>query len=285
MLFLVLAIVCSVLISVGMRVSERYSKNTMAMFAANYAVCLMLSRGFMGRIHLFEAQAGIGAAIGMGLVSGVLYLVSFMLLQKNIHESGVVLSSASMKLGAVLIPVIVSLIFFHENMNGWQTAGVITAVAAILMIHLEKDSFRAGEMKAGLLLLLLCSGITDTMANLYDKMGEAALRDHYLFFTFLAALVLALAAALRSRQKLRAADLICGLLIGIPNYFSSRFLLLALGEIPAVVAYPVFSAGTIIMVALIGLAVFHERLSPRKACAMALILAALGLLNAGRFIG
>ena len=105
MLMLLLAIACSVVISVIMRLSGRYVRHRMAMFAVNYAARLVLSRLFVGGAPLLSAQRGLGAAAALGAVSGLLYLASFMLLQRNIRESGMVLSSASMKLGGVLVPV------------------------------------------------------------------------------------------------------------------------------------------------------------------------------------
>ena len=74
-------------------------------------------------------------------------------------------------------------------------------------------------------------------------------------------------------------DLLFGLLIGAPNYFSSRFLLLSLNDVPAVIAYPTYSVGTIVLIALLGVWLFHERLSRRQTLAMGMILAALALLN------
>ena len=280
MLMLLLAVACSVIISVIMRVSERYVRHRMAMFAVNYAVCLALSRLFVGGGPLLTAQRGIGTAAALGAVSGLLYLVSFMLLQRNICESGMVLSSASMKLGGVLVPVLVSVLFFGGALHGRQVLGTVLALAAILLMNLERSAFHPDALKSGLLCLLLCSGITDAMAGIYDQAGDPAFRNHYLFFTFLAALLIALGAALYKKEKPRGADLLFGVLIGVPNYFSSRFLLLSLEQVPAVVAYPVFSIGTLLIISLIGLAVFHERLSCRKLCAMVLIAASLFLLNA-----
>ena len=45
MIYLVLAILSSALISIGMRLGEKHVKNEMGMFMANYAVwfCLLLS--------------------------------------------------------------------------------------------------------------------------------------------------------------------------------------------------------------------------------------------------
>ena len=81
------------------------------------------------------------------------------------------------------------------------------------------------------------------------------------------------------RQKPCLADVLFGLGIGIPNYYSARFLLLSLGEVPAMVVYPCFSVGTIIAVALVGAIALREKLNRRKLIALGVILAALVLLN------
>ena len=95
----------------------------------------------------------------------------------------------------------------------------------------------------------------------------------------LAALLTALVMALLKKQKIRLADIGSGLLIGIPNYFSARFLLLSLGKIPAVIAYPVYSSGTIMITSMAGLLIFNEKLNFHKKLALVLILSALVLLN------
>ena len=48
---------------------------------------------------------------------------------------------------------------------------------------------------------------------------------------------------------------------------------------PAVIAYPTFSVGTILTVTLAGFLLFKERLSRRQWIALAIILCALALLN------
>lgn len=279
MFYLLLAIASSAMVSVCMRVSEKHVNNTMAMFTANYAVCLAMSRFYMGTIRILTPENGIAKAIVLGIVSGLLYLVCFVLLRQNIRYNGVVLSSASMKLGAVLIPVVAAVLFFHERMGWTQLVGTVLAVAAILLVNIEKGDAGQGGKKLWLAALLLLNGLTDAMANIYDKTGAASLKNHYLFYTFLAALALAFAMALLKREKVKPADICCGLLIGIPNYYSARFILLALGSVPAIVVYPVYSVGTIVTITMVGLTVFHEKLSRQKSGALLLILAALVMLN------
>jgi multidrug transporter EmrE-like cation transporter len=68
-------------------------------------------------------------------------------------------------------------------------------------------------------------------------------------------------------------------LIGVPNFFAAKFLLGALTKLPAVVVYPSFSVGTMLLVTLTGVAVFRERLSRGQWVALAAIIVALVLLN------
>lgn len=279
MLYLLSAIASSAMVSLFLRLSENYARNTMAMFTANYAICLALSRFHMGGVRLFTSEAGIWTAAILGIMTGVLYLGSFLVFRRNIRWNGVVLSSAAMKLGAVLIPVLAAVLLFRERMNRPQLCGTVLAVLAILLINIEKEDVGHGGKRLWLLILLASNGLSDTMANIYSKTGTEAMKNHYLAYTFLTALLLALAMTLWKREPLRPSDICCGLLIGIPNYYSARFILLALGEIPAVIVYPVYSVGTIIVVTLVGLAAFRESLSRQKIAALALILAALAMLN------
>ena len=117
------------------------------------------------------------------------------------------------------------------------------------------------------------------MANVFDKIGDPAVKDYFLFYTFAAALVCSLVLMLARHERIGRWELLDGILIGIPNYFSARFLLLSLRHIPAVIVYPVISVGTIILVSLAGYLFFGESLSRRKLLAMGIILLALVLLN------
>ena len=106
MLYLVLTICSSALVSIFMRVSERYVRSNMVMFSANYAVCTAVSLLYAGGLQSPDAGGGAPVAIALGSVTGVLYLAAFVLLQKSVCTNGVILSGTAMKLGGVLIPVL-----------------------------------------------------------------------------------------------------------------------------------------------------------------------------------
>ena len=117
------------------------------------------------------------------------------------------------------------------------------------------------------------------MSKIYEEAGAPALKDHFLLYIFIVAFILCILLCLLRRQRIGLKDLVFGAAIGIPNYLSSRFLLLALTDVPAVVAFPTYSVATIVLVTLAGVFCFKEKLEKRKLTALAIILAALVLLN------
>lgn len=282
MMYLILAIASSACVSIFMRLSENYIKNEMAMFMANYGVCVVLSTAFMGQSAALVLSKPPAAILVTGTVTGILYLASFMLLKYNMKHNGIVLSSTFMKLG-VLIPTLMAVVVFGESPTILQAAGILLAVTAIVVIQLEKEALKEGNKKIWLLLVLIGSGMADAMANIYEQVGHPDGKDGYLLVTFVTALVLATGFALSGAKSGKAnfgkADLFFGMLIGVPNYFSARFLLLALGSVDAVIAYPVYSVATLITITVVGLLCFREKLSRKKALALVMIIAALCLLN------
>ena len=127
--------------------------------------------------------------------------------------------------------------------------------------------------------MLLLSGGADVMAKVFDVFGPAALSALYLFYTFATAFALCMVLVVHKKERPGFRELLYGMLIGIPNFFSAKFLLAALTKLPAVVVYPSFSVGTMLIVTMTGVSVFRERLSKVQWAALAAIVVALILLN------
>lgn len=278
MLYLLLAIICSALVSVLMRLSTEKARGNVSMLAVNYLMCLVLAAVYTGGLGAAKGASGLTGAVGMGVVNGVLYLLGFVLLQLNVQKNGVVLSATFMKLG-LLVPMVVSVCFFREIPALWQIVGFCLAVAAILLVNGGEKRSEGRRMKAGLLLLLLVNGGADTMSKIFEELGAARFAEHFLLVTFATALLLCIGLTIWKRERPGKWELLFGLMIGIPNYFSARFLLRALERVAAVIVYPTYSVATILVVTVAGLCLFQERLNKRRWAAVAVILAALILLN------
>ena len=235
MIYLILAVTSSMLVSVIMRVSEKYIHNNITMLASNYLMCSVLAAICTGTWNLFPVSAeGFPFSVGLGLISGLFYMV--------------------------------------------QVFGMFVALAAILLINLEKGSGKAAS-SLGLVLLLVAGGATDAMSKVYEELGVRALKNHFLLYTFMMAFALCVVVCLVKKQGVTKEDVGFGLVIGIPNFCSALFLLLSLADIPAMIAYPTYSVAAIVMVTLVGVIFFKEKLSRRQILSMFMIFAALVLLN------
>lgn len=277
MVYLLLAVVSSALVSIVMRLStSRVSANT-AMLVMNYVMCMACAAAVSGLETLFPRTDSLSATLLMGAFNGLLYLAGFVLLQESVRRNGVVLSSTFMKLG-LLVPMVMSVFLFGERPNGLQIFGFCIAVSAIVLINFEKEQ-SVVEFKAGLLLVLLAGGAGDAMSKVFEELGDPGRSGQFLFYTFGSAFLLCAALMLKKKERIGRQELLFGLLIGVPNFFSARFLLKALNSVPAIIVYPTYSVATILAVTLAGVGLFHEKLGKKQWTALAAILAALVLLN------
>ena len=277
MVYLLLAIVCGALISVLMRLSTEKATGGIGMLAINYLMCTVLAVLYAGGWDGSGGMMGLSGTVFMGIFNGVLYLSGFVLLRYIIEKHGVVLASTFQKLG-LLVPMVLSVFLFGEIPALWQIVGFALALVSIVLVNTDGERSGAGK-KAGLILLLLICGGADAMSKVFEQLGEPRWSEYFLLITFATAALLCFALAVRKRERFGKWEILFGLILGIPNYFSARFLLLSLNHVPAVVVYPTFSVGVILAVTAAGVCLFKERLSRRQWIAVVTILPALILLN------
>ncbi|MBQ4638537.1 MAG: EamA family transporter [Clostridia bacterium] len=277
MIYLLLAIFSSAMVSIVMRLSTGRVKDGMGMLSMNYLCCLALSLAYTGVSNAFPALKGLGRTLFMGSINGVLYLLGFVLLQVNVRKNGVVLSGVFMKLG-LLVPMVMSVLLFAEMPSVIQTVGFLLAVGAIVLINYEKDD-KNSRFGFGLILLLLAGGSGDAMSKVFNEIGAPELLDQFLLYTFFSAFLLCTAMTVVKKEKIGLKEVLFGFLIGIPNFFSAKFLLKALESISAVIVYPTYSVATLLVITLAGVLLFKEKLKNRRWAALGVILVSLVLLN------
>lgn len=277
MLYLCLAILSSCAIALLMRISADRVTGKLSMLGANYLICSLLGAAYAGFDLICPEMPGFVDTVALGVVGGVLFLASFVLFQWNTGRNGIVLSSVFMKLG-LLVPMTLSVLVFHELPTWTQITGFCIALIAIVLINAKKEN-SASRFRWGLLMLLLIGGGADAMTKVFEVLGSATLSNQFLFYIFAVALVLCAVLVIFKKERPGIRELLFGAAIGIPNFFSSKFLLRSLADLPAVVVYPTFSIATILITTLVGVCFFKERLRLTQWVALAIILAALVLLN------
>ncbi len=300
MLFLLLAIVCSASLALLFRHSEGRQMNRLAITATNYlaaagASLLEVVRGgaWPGSPAAFWAEAPAvldGAAkfsaaaapwwgVTVGLPTGVLFFFTFVLYQVSIRHNGPALSGMFGKLG-VLVPTLLSIALFRQLPQPLQWLGIALALAAVVM-SLKGSSGGGPEpaRRALLPVLLLAMGLAEFSNKIFQGLAGQAHRGVFLLAVFGTAFVVSLLALLRQGDRPTRAELAVGLAVGIPNVLSSYFLILALQTVNAAVAFPAYSAGSTVLIALGARAIYGDRLGPWRWAAVGLTVVSLALMG------
>lgn len=244
-LFIVLSAVCSVLIAHLLKITEVRKLRALPTLTANYL--------FAGSIAFF---IGIQEKTNFSyllqpwvlffcLAVGALFIGNFLMYSKSVHTNGVGVTIAAMRV-SLLVPVVVSLYLYQETI-GWTTAvGILLVIGALILLIPKKKTIRIGRMNAGWLLLLifLVAGFADASLKVYEE--EFSLQFNGLIFmslVFGGAFLIGLAAMLfRQKGLITAKEMGMGCIIGIPNLYSSIFLIYALTDIEGAIAYPMVNA-------------------------------------------
>jgi len=250
-----------------------------------------LAEGWLSAAALDEVGAALGGdggkaapsaaslwAVLVGLVAGGVFFLSFIFYQISIRHHGIGLAGTFIKLG-VFVPMSLSLLFWREYPTLLQWIGILLALAAIGLTNWPRAGQWRQAVRPALLLLFLIGGLAEFSNKVFQQHGLLEHRPVFLLTTFGVALLASGVTTVAKRRAVTARDVAIGLLVGIPNLFSSFFLIQALEGMPASVVFPAFGAGSIVILYLAGALVFRERLRARDHLAIGLTMLALILIN------
>ena len=219
----------------------------------------------------------------IGVVTGILYYLGFILIQVSIKRNGVGLTGAFSKLG-IFIPIVFSIVIWNEIPDSIKIVGIILTITSIFIINKpEKDKSFFQNFNLLLILVLFVVGAGDFANKIFEKYANIEYKTLFLLILFSSALISSLFFTLRDliirKYKITFKDILIGLLVGIPNLFTSYFLIESFAYYDTGVVFSIFSAGTILMITLGAVTIFKEKLSQREYFGIGVIILALTLLN------
>ena len=292
MINLILAIICSSGNSLIMKFHEKHSENRVALLLMNYVMAVIFGGALVVKEIARLDFHRMGMTPLLGMVNGFFYVSAFLLLQLSIRKNGATVSASLSHMG-LLIPVLLSIVLFREYPGSTQWGGVILAVASLSVVSIPTGGFSVGNGSRAigassaegtsyrwlLIPMLVCSGMADTMSKVFEAFCPHELEDFFISITFAMALVLCILAYFFSHEHMNRVDLMCGMLLGISNYLSTKFLIRAIYDIPAFISYIVFGLGVSLFINCINWTVLQEELTSRDYIGMVLSMGAIVLLN------
>ena len=275
-------------------------------------ISMVLPVSLRGRLDYLTFSKGVSAAFALALLifagsfdsldslSVMLASISGLVLALNTIFSSVAMQSGTVALcsmfstAGLIIPCIAGALFFNESMSVWQWCGVaVFFFAAYLLVSSSKSAKPAFSLKTMLLLciVLLLNGATMLCQKLFTFFSPDASVSVFSLFTFLvpAALCgLAVSAArlAPARSLMNGCEVLSGKLfffgaIGAAAlFFVNQLATEATKLVPSAVLFTFINGGNTLIAAIIGAAVFKEKLGVKGVAGIIIGIASLIIIKA-----
>ncbi|GAB2539044.1 EamA family transporter [Rhodanobacter koreensis] len=265
MIYVLLSVVCSVLVSVLLKLARRFGIDIGQAIAWNYVVASALTALVLQ--PSLTALRGPGAPWPALVGLGVLLPTIFLALGASVRHAGIVRSDAAQRL-SLLISLLAAFALFGEQLSGLKAAGIVLGLLALLCMVWRKEHGSADSGSAGWLYPLLVLVGFGTIDILFKRVALAGVPlGASLQAMFALALPVAFALQLWRRlhgdTRFTMRSALGGAALGLANFGNILFYLRghrALPQHPALV-FASMNIGVVALGALVGVLVFRERLS------------------------
>jgi drug/metabolite transporter (DMT)-like permease len=256
------AALCSVLVSILLKVCKTKGFDALQMIAWNYAIasilCFFWFKPDLVHISLSKTPWWLIGTLGVVLPT------IFLLLAKSLESAGIIKTEIAQRLSVVL-SLCAAYFLFHENFNQLKIAGVAMGILAVLMIVFSKSN-GGGSSKSGKATFYLFSvwfgyALVDILLKYTTSLGMQFAVSLNLMFIF--SFILSIAYLSVRKTKWNKNNILAGVSLGVLNFANIALYVKAhmlLKDSPAVVF-----AGMNILVVIFGivsgLLIFKEKLN------------------------
>ena len=271
MIYLILSVLSSVIIFVVFKLFGRYQVNTLHAIVVNYFVaCISGIIAYEGTIVYSEIHNFDWFYYTLGL--GAIFIIVFNLMAITTQRSGLSVVSVATKM-SVVIPILFGLIYYKESFGIYKITGVILALIAVYLTAIkprDEVGFKSKDLIFPLL-VFIGSGIIDTSIK-YLENSFVAENDVPIFSAAIfgsaatVGIVILIYKAIDGKFTFQFKDVLGGIALGIPNYFSIFFLVKALRSdiLDSSGIFTVNNVSVVMISTLIGIILFKEKLSRKN---------------------
>lgn len=262
---LIIAVLCSVAVSVLLKVARKRNIAIQQAIAFNYIVALSLSwfllkPDFKGlEFTDFIAQ---NENTPIFLALGILLPSVFIIMSKAVEFAGIVRSDAAQRL-SLFLPILAAFLIFHETLSQSKVVGIVLAFVGLFCLLSKPNQQSAVDFRGvlGLVGVWFGYGIIDILFKQVAKSGGAF--PTTLFIAFSLAACIMFIYLLFKRTQWNVASFVGGIILGVLNFFNILFYIKAhqsFGSNPTLV-FAGMNIGVICLGTITGALIFKEKIS------------------------
>jgi len=285
MIYVLMAVACSVLVSVLLKLARRLSVDIGQAITWNYVATSVLTfTVFHPSLDVLRSPGAPWLGfIGLGLLLPLIFLA----LGASVRTAGIVRTDAAQRL-SLLISLLAAFVLFGESVSVLKGMGVALGLAALVCMVWRVDPRGSDDGERAWmwpLLVFAGFGVIDILFKQVARAGTplgASLQAMFAL-ALVVSLVLLLWRRWRDRTFFTLRDAVAGLILGLANFGNIVFYVRghqALPDHPSLV-FASMNLGVVGLGALVGTVGFRERLSWVNVLGLVFALVAIGLIAFG----
>lgn len=262
----------------------------------NYITCVITGSLVNGSFPI-QVESMATPWFRWAMIMGLLFITSFNLIGITAQKLGVAVASVANKL-SLIIPVILTIVLYNEQVVGWEIVGISLALLAVIFTCYPQKNESGNTKPVPFLqkttlplLVFIGSGFLDALINhVQQTYVTKETNNAFLISGFFSAASIGVIVLLYQYWKkqlvFKVDQIIAGVCIGIPNYFSIWCLVHFLQDSPweTSASLPVNNMGIVLFSTLVAALLFKEKLSLINWAGIALSAIAIYLIAFGNTI-
>jgi drug/metabolite transporter (DMT)-like permease len=273
MLYIVLTILFSVFLLIVFKLFQKFEVNTFVAIIINYITAAVTGILFLDTEYNFNQVLHANWLV-VCVPLGLLFITIFYLISQTAQRISISTASVANKM-SVAMPVLYSVVFLNQQLSVLKIVGIILALVAV---YFSTKSTKTDKVTNKLLWLPIAvfigSGLIDISINATNAFYISSPNDSALFSitTFLSAFCCGLIIMLfqffvTKKQTMQSVfklkNIVGGIVLGIPNYFSIYFIFKSLDTkvLDSAQLFPILNLSNVALSALVAWLLFKEKLS------------------------
>ncbi|WP_235296021.1 EamA family transporter [Portibacter marinus] len=270
MSILLLCITVNVMIAIIFKLFPRFGINNFQAIVFNYLTCLLVGTFQLGKFPIpqdFMSMPWFPYVCFLGL----LFIAGFNFNATATQKIGISYTALVQKL-SLIVPASIAILFYNESVTTLKVAGIIGAILAIILIQLpaRNKPVTASVFKqyTWLILGVYCiAAIIEVLLFYMNVNGISTGSDISVVSAIfgiagLTGFIIMIFNISRGKSEFKFKNVLAGICLGIPNFYSIYLLLYLLVEgWEASVLFPINNVGIISVAALLAFLFFQERLN------------------------
>lgn len=277
----ILSITSTILILIIFRLFKKYNIDTFQAIVINYFTAAGIGFALYG--HTWNSVAlEQNSWVAFSLITSLLFISLFFLMGLSSQENGVASTSVAVKM-SMAISIILFIIYYSESPSFLKISGIILSFISVILVSLSKQKTKSvSKYKWMLIVLFFGSGALDFVLN-YVQENHLDVLQPSLFSAIsfgtsgLIGTLILIVRMSKGKTKLAWKNVIAGITLGIPNYFSIYFLILSYTTTgwTDTTVLALMNVSVVLGSALIGLLVFKETSTAKKIIGLIIALVAI----------